>query len=93
MKALAVIQTVSPGAEQVFELSTKDVSSGGAFFPMEAPLSIGTKVRITLYLSFPAIRDFPKMAKVTTEGQVVRSNEQGIAVAFSGRYAMSPAPE
>ena len=91
VKAFAVVQTVSPGAEKVFELNTQDISSGGAFFPMEVPLPTGERVKITLYLSISPIRDFPSKAKITTEGQVVRSTQQGMAVAFDGRYTMSPA--
>ena len=91
LKAFAVVQTVSPGAEKVFELSTQDISSGGAFFPMEVPLPTGEKVKITLYLSISTIRDFPNKAKITTEGQVVRSTKQGMAVAFDRHYTMSPA--
>jgi len=91
VKAFAVVQTVSPGAEKVFELNTQDISSGGAFFPMEVPLPTGEKVKITLYLSISAFRDFPSKAKITTEGQVVRSTKQGMAVAFDRHYTMSPA--
>jgi hypothetical protein len=91
VEAFAVVQTVSPGTEKVFELNTQDISSGGAFFPMELPLPTGEKVKITLYLSISAIRDFPNKAKITTEGQVVRSTKQGIAVAFDRHYTMSPA--
>ncbi len=94
VKAFAVVQAVSPGAEKVFELSTQDISSGGAFFPMEVPLPTGEKVKITLYLSISAlerINDFPSKAKITTEGQVVRSTKQGMAVAFDRHYTMSPA--
>ena len=91
VKAFAVVQTVAPGAEKVFELNTQDISSGGAFFPMEVPLPTGEKVKITLYLSISAIRDFPNKAKITTEGQVVRSTKHGMAVAFDRHYTMSPA--
>ena len=91
VKAYATVQTTSPGSEKVFELNTQDISSGGAFFPMEVPLPTGEKVKITLYLSISAISDFPTKAKITTEGQVVRSTKQGMAVAFDRHYTMSPA--
>jgi len=91
LKVLATVQTVSAGAGKVFDLSTQDISSGGAFFPMEVPLPTGEKVKITLYLSISAIRDFPSKAKITTEGQVVRSTTHGMAVAFGRHYTMSPA--
>ncbi|HVP17963.1 MAG TPA: PilZ domain-containing protein [Spirochaetia bacterium] len=94
LKATAVVQTLSPGAERVFELATQDISSGGAFFPMELPLPTGEKVRITLYLSISPleqISDFPRRAQITTKGHVVRSTTRGMAVAFDRRYTISPA--
>jgi len=93
LKASAVVQTTS-GAEKVFELSTQDVSSGGAFFPMEVPLPTGEKVRITLYVSISPverIKVMPGKARITTKGHVVRSTPEGMAVAFDGRYTMSSA--
>ncbi len=94
VKAYATVQTLSPGTEKVFELQTQDVSSGGAFFPMEVPLPTGEKVKITLYLSISALEkigDLPSGAKIETEGEVVRSGRQGMAVAFGKHYTMSPA--
>ena len=94
LRASAVVQTVSEGVERVFELSTHDISSGGAFFPMEVPLSTGEKVKITLFLSISPlerISAIPSKAKITTEGRVVRSTKQGMAIAFGRRYTMSPA--
>ena len=94
LKAFAVVRAVSAGTEEVFELSTQDISSGGAFFPMEVPLPTGQKVKITLYLLISAlerISDLPSKVKITTEGQVVRSMKQGMAVAFDRHYTMSPA--
>ncbi len=94
LKVFAIVRTVSPSVEKVFELSTQDISAGGAFFPLEVPLPTGEKVKITLYLSISAleqISDFPFKTKITTEGQVVRSTGQGMAVSFSKHYTMSPA--
>jgi hypothetical protein len=93
VKAVALVQTASPGTHRVFELCTQDISSGGAFFPMEVPLPTGEKIKITLFLSFSAlerISDFPSTAKIITEGQVLRSTKQGMAVEFDRHYEMSP---
>ncbi len=93
LKATAVVQVGSPGAEKVFKLTTQDISSGGAFFPMELPLPTGEKLKITLYLSVSrqeGIPDLPRKAKVSTTGHVVRSTAQGIGVAFDRRYSISP---
>jgi PilZ domain len=94
VKAFAVVQTLSPGTEKVFELDTQDISSGGAFFPMEVPLPAGEKVKITLYLSISGVEkltDFPAKTKIETKGEVVRSTNNGVAVAFGKHYTMSPA--
>ncbi len=91
LKAFAVVQTMLPAREKVFELSTQDISSAGAFFPMKVPLPTGEKVRVTLYLSISAIRDFPAKARIMTDGKVVRSTNRGMAVAFGSRYTMSSA--
>ena len=90
LKATAVVQT---GEEKVFELSTRDISSGGAFFPMEVPLPTGEKVKITLYISMSPVEtivDVPSKVRITTKGRVIRSTEQGMAVAFDRRYTISP---
>ena len=94
MKAYAVVKTTSPGTEKMFELCTQDISSGGAFFPMEVPLPTGEKVKITLYLSISVleeIADSPSKTKIETDGQVVLSTSRGMAVKFAGHYSMSPA--
>jgi PilZ domain len=94
VKVFAVVQTVVSGKEKVFELDTQDISSGGAFFPVEVPLPTGEKVKVTLFLSISAldsITDFPRRTKIVTEGAVVRSTRHGMAVAFGKHYTMSPA--
>ena len=95
VKAFAVVKTVSPSTEQMFELYTQDISSGGAFFPVEVPLPAGEKIKITLYVSISALEQFqdvPNRAKIMTDGQVIRSDKRGMAVKFAGNYLMSPAP-
>jgi hypothetical protein len=75
-------------------LYTQDISSGGAFFPVEVPLPAGERVKITLYVSISALEQFndvPNRAKITTEGKVTRSDKGGMAVKFAGPYSMSPA--
>ena len=94
LKVLAFVQTGTSGAENVFTLSTQDISSGGAFFPMEVPLPTGEKVKITIYLSISPVEpvvDLPGSVKIITDGEVVRSTPQGLAVAFGRHYTISPA--
>jgi hypothetical protein len=94
VRAPALVQAESLGAEKVFELCTKDISSGGAFFPMNMPLPFGEKVKITLFLRVSALERAETnltRAKVATKGLVVRSTRHGMAVEFDRRYEMSPA--
>jgi len=91
--AFAVVEAVSPVEAKVFELHTRDISSNGAFFPMEVPLPAGEKVKVTLFLSISKQHEFrlsSSGAKIATEGQVVRSGPQGMAVMFGRHYTMSP---
>ena len=92
VNAFAVVETVSPGQAKVLELHTRDISSNGAFFPMEVPLPPGEKVKVTLFLSISAQEMQLAFggAKIATEGQVVRSDPQGMAVMFGRHYTMSP---
>ena len=92
LKAIATVQVASSGAGRVFELSTQDISSGGAFFPMEVPLPTGEKVKITLHLSISRPERtiaFAGKARITTKGHVVRSTAEGMAVAFEGPYKIT----
>jgi hypothetical protein len=94
VKPFAVVQSMTPGVENVFESNIQDISSGGAFFPVEVPLPIVEKVKITLYLLISALNtltNFPNKTKIETEGEVVRSTSHGLAVAFGKYYTMSPA--
>ena len=93
LRASAVVQTTAKGEQKVFELYTSDISSNGAFFPMEVPLPTGEKVKITLFLSISALEEISDLAartKIVTEGRVVRSTGQGMAVQFGPSYTMSP---
>jgi hypothetical protein len=93
VNAFAVVETVTPGPAKVLELHTRDISSNGAFFPMEVPLPAGEKVKVTLFLSISTQQEFHLSAggaKIATEGQVVRAEPQGMAVMFAKHYTMSP---
>jgi hypothetical protein len=81
--------------DTVSELFTRDISSGGAFFQTDSPLPAGVNVEITLFLltsAFRAWRGHPYKVKITTGGTVVRSEDEGMAVAFSEQYRMVPVP-
>ncbi len=89
MKIPALIVATLPDRETTVELFTRDVCSGGAFFPTDSPLPAGANVRITL--SWDA-HEYSAKVNMTTDGRVIRSEGAGMAVAFSPRYQMSPVP-
>ncbi len=86
MKIPALIEATLPDRATTVELFTRDVCSGGAYFPTESPLPAGASVKITL--SWDA-HEYSAKVKVTADGRVVRTEGAGMAVAFSPRYQMS----
>jgi hypothetical protein len=95
LRTPAVVKAAIQDCEMVTELYTRDICSRGAYFQTEHPLPVGVPVQITLFLLTSAIREWrgrPYRVKVTTEGTVVRSEGDGMAVAFRKRYRLSPIP-
>ena len=60
------------------ELYTRDISSDGAYLCTDRPLPIDTPVELTFYL--PVQQQI--RSKIQTNGRVIRSEEDGIAVRF-----------
>jgi hypothetical protein len=95
LKAPAIVKAAVQNQETVAELYTRDICSGGAFFPTDHPLPAGASVEITLFLMISAVRELrgrPNKVKVTTDGTVVRAEREGMAVAFGVQYQMVPVP-
>lgn len=95
LRAPAIIKAAALDKETIAELYTRDICSGGAFFQTNHPLPAGISVDITLYLLISAFREWrgrPHKVKVTTAGTVVRSEADGMAVAFADEYQMEPVP-
>jgi hypothetical protein len=70
--------------EEILELYTRDVSSNGAFFFAENPLPIDTSLSMTLFLP---VGESVK-SKISVEGMVVRSENDGMAVRFAPNYSL-----
>lgn len=86
LRLLGIVQAPGNG-HPAQELYTRDVSCEGAFFRTEQPLPVESQVRVTLFLP-------PKgfgSSKISTQGQVVRSGGDGIAVRFRPTYRISRA--
>jgi hypothetical protein len=68
--------------ENQLELYTRDISSDGAYICTEEPLALETPVELTFFLPVKQkIR-----SKIQTNGKVVRSEKDGIAVRFHSNY-------
>lgn len=93
LHAHAIVQALSEKVPHELELVTQDISSGGAYFPMEVPLASGERLKITLYLSILPLevdQEPSPTTEIVTKGQVVRKDAHGVAVQFFGRCLMSP---
>lgn len=79
------------GAAQSIQLSTKNLSSGGAFFPAEDSLRIGQDVNIDLFLPLEYLRSLGgKTVLIKAAGKVVRKENEGVAVAFDNNHIVVP---
>jgi hypothetical protein len=95
LRASAIVRAADQDPEKVVEICTRDICSGGAFFSTDQPLPAGVSVEITLFLLTSAFREWrgrPYKVKITTGGTVVRSEDEGMAVAFTPQYKMVPVP-
>jgi hypothetical protein len=81
LKLHTVLQELENRAGQV-ELYTRDISSDGAYLRMEKPLPPDTPVELTFFLP---IRQKIR-SKIQTNGRVIRSDPEGMAVQFESKY-------
>jgi hypothetical protein len=71
-------------------LLTRDISSGGAYFHSMKPLSYEPNVRIELLFKVAMSNSTTKYMYMTTAGEIMRCDEDGIAVKFHGDYSLTP---
>ena len=75
-----------------FDLTTRDLSSGGAFLYSSQPLPEGAKVRMDILISMGVLRKLmgeKGRARVRVKGQVIRSNSTGVAIRFESSYKIT----
>ena len=94
LKMPARIEFIAPSKEEeILNLFTSDVCSGGAFFHTSHPLSEGTPVQVAIVLSLDKLRelkDNSQQALIKVTGEVLRCEPKGIAVCFNSDYEISP---
>jgi len=75
-----------------YSLATRDISSAGAFLFAPQPIPKGTSVKIEFLISLDALQKITGdggRAKVRVEGQVIRSDSNGIAIRFVSKYKIT----
>jgi hypothetical protein len=73
-------------------LLSRDISCAGVFLLTERPLPIGTPLHLNLLLSQHELGSKSKDERIniSTSGKVVRTDDQGMAIAFDKLYKISP---
>ena len=92
LMAIAVLEIHLDNSVQQLQMSTRDISSAGAFFFTSHPLPIGVNVRIRLHLLIEGLKSigYEHNVRLDVGGTVVRKEADGIAVGFDRNYTLSP---
>ena len=71
---------------------SKNISSAGAFFITAEAMEPGREVNIALKIpNLASVRSEEEGAMIQLKGKIVRTEPDGIAVAFSSNFKLSPA--
>jgi len=93
LKLKACLRAAGDEAESAatYELTTRDISTGGAFLYTSTPLTVGTPVDVHLILA-PERQESQvlKKAWVQVSGSVLRTDEDGMAVCFDDDCKILP---
>ena len=83
-----MVETVGTGQEEeTFDLLSRDVSAGGAFFPTDKTIPKDTKVKLKLTLSSETVKELTgTQGLLEIGGTVVRTGPNGVAVCFDDNY-------
>ena len=94
IKIPAKIEVTSSEKEnEIFELLTSDICSGGAFFHTPQPLPEGTHVKMDLILPIEKLKqlqDDCKQVYIKISGTVLRAESAGMAICFDEDYQIGP---
>ena len=79
------------GEADEVSLTTVNICAGGAFFITEAPLPQGTRVKMDFVLSIDKLKELlDSHCRIKVQGEVIRTDESGIAVRFDEEYEIVP---
>jgi hypothetical protein len=75
----------SSRSTEIFELQTRNISAAGAFLNFTERFAIGTRCQVELTITSARIKELTgAQSVIKTEGIVVRSTPEGIAICFDG---------
>ncbi len=80
------------GRKEELDLTTKDVSSAGAFLYSQERVPEGANLRLEFFISLDALNSLvgeKGRVKVRVNGKVIRVDSDGIAVRFDSKYKMT----
>ena len=80
------------GSEEEMSLFTDNICAGGAYLAKatDKPLSKGTKIQMSFVLNIAKLKELlDSDCQVRVSGEVVRSDEEGIAVRFDSEYKLT----
>jgi hypothetical protein len=82
----------SPDTASIFELLTKDICAGGAYFPTKTALAAGTKVKLDILLPVRNVNALSDNTRglIKVNGTVIRSGPAGMAIGFDTGYLITP---
>jgi c-di-GMP-binding flagellar brake protein YcgR len=88
----ARVQLESGKGKAEYNLTTRDVSSGGAFLYSPQPLPEGAKVKMEFLISLETLQKLAGengTAQVRVKGKVIRSDSNGVAIRFENGYKIT----
>lgn len=81
------LEVITSERKQVFNLLTRNVSAGGAYFNTDTPILEGTQVRVGLTIATDKLKELTdSKTLIRVKGRVNRADPGGIAVCFDEDY-------
>ena len=89
-----VVRSDDASEAQPHRLTTRDVSMNGAYLLTKQPLPLGTKVKVDVILSMEGPkRQKIRKALIKACGEVLRTDDEGMAVGFDENSKFMPFAE
>ncbi len=80
--------------QDAIELNTCNVCAGGVFFKTRQKLPVGTEVKVDMILPLDELRELKgKRSLVKVSGEVIRVENDGMAIRFDKKYKILPLPK